>query len=69
MLLVNEGGARDEMKRKDLEKCLVQNGWKLKRHGGNHDVWEKDGKQEAVPRHSEIDEMLAKAIIRRQGLK
>lgn len=57
------------MKRKDLEKCLVRNGWKLKRHGGNHDVWEKDGKQEAVPRHSEIKETLAKAIIKRLGLK
>ncbi|MGI6688332.1 MAG: type II toxin-antitoxin system HicA family toxin [Christensenellales bacterium] len=57
------------MKRKDLEKRLSENGWTLKRHGANHDIWEKDGKQEAVPRHNEISERLAQAIIRRQGLK
>ena len=29
------------MKTKDLVKLLERNGWKFKRHGGNHDVYEK----------------------------
>jgi len=57
------------VKKADLEKLLRQNGWKLKRQGGNHEVWEKDGKQEALPRHKEIKETLAKVIIKRLGLK
>ena len=56
------------MKRKDLIKLLENNGWYLKRNGGNHDVYTNGIKTEAIPRHSEIDEMLAKAIIKRQGL-
>ena len=57
------------MKKADLEKLLRQNGWSLKRQGGSHEVWEKDGKLEALPRHREIKETLAKVIIRRLGLK
>lgn len=57
------------MKTKDLIKLLEKNGWKFKRHGGNHDVYEKDGKRESIVRHRETDEDLAKAIIRRNGLK
>ena len=57
------------MKRKDLEKRLAKNGWTLKRNGANHDLWEKDGRCEAVPRHNEIAERLAQAIIKRQNLK
>ncbi|EOS23873.1 hypothetical protein C806_02659 [Lachnospiraceae bacterium 3-1] len=30
------------MKTKDLIKLLESNGWKFKRHGGNHDVYVKD---------------------------
>lgn len=57
------------MKTKDLIKLLEKNGWKFKRHGGNHDIYEKDGVTEAIVRHKETDEELAKAIIRRRGLK
>lgn len=57
------------MKRKDLIKLLEKNGWSLKRHGGDHDIYSKDGRRETIPRHSEINEQLAKAIIRRRGLK
>ncbi len=39
------------MKTKDLIKLLESNGWKFKRHGGNHDVYEKDGKRESIVRH------------------
>lgn len=57
------------MKRKDLIKLLESNGWTLKRHGGDHDIYSKGKVRETIPRHKEIDEILAKAIIKRQGLK
>ena len=57
------------MKRKDFIKLLLNNGWKLKRNGSNHDIYAKGTETEPIPRHREIDEDLAKAIIRRRGLK
>ena len=57
------------MKRKDLIDLLERNGWSFKRDGANHDVYEKGGVMEVVPRHREISENLAKAIIKRRGLK
>jgi mRNA interferase HicA len=57
------------MKTRDLIKKLEQSGWTFKRHGGNHDVYAKGGARESIPRHSETDEELAKAIIKRRGLK
>jgi mRNA interferase HicA len=52
------------LKRRDLEKKLVALGWRLKRHGGKHDYWTNGDREEAVPRHKEINEILAKKIIR-----
>lgn len=57
------------MKTKDLIKLLEKNGWHLKRHGSNHDIYVKGKGRESVPRHRETDEDLAKTIIRRRGLK
>lgn len=57
------------MRTKDLIKLLELNGWKFKRHGGNHDVYVKGSEREVIVSHREIDEMLAKAIIKRRGLK
>lgn len=57
------------MKRKVLIDLLERNGWKLLRNGSNHDIYEKDGVFETVPRHKELNELLAKAIIKRRGLK
>ena len=57
------------MKTKDFIELLERNGWKFKRHGSNHDIYTKGGGRESVPRHREIDEDLAKAIIKRRGLK
>ncbi len=58
-----------QMKRGDLIRLLEKNGWTLARHGGNHDVYEKDGVKEVIPRHNEIKELLAKSIIKRRNLK
>ena len=53
------------VKRRDLEKALRKLGWSLLRHGGNHDVWsDAAGNSIAVPRHVEINERLAQAILR-----
>ena len=57
------------MKRRDLIKLLEKNGWSLCRSGGNHDVYVKGKETEAVPRYTEINENLAKAIIKRRNLK
>lgn len=57
------------MKRKDLIKLFEKNGWRLAREGGNHSVY-TDGKDvEAIPRHSEVNERLAKALIKKHKLK
>ena len=57
------------MKRRDLIQLLEANGWQLIRHGEKHDIWAKGDRWESIPRHREIDEQLARAIIRRQGLR
>lgn len=57
------------MKRRDLIKLLEKNGWILLRHGSGHDIYCKNEKKETIPRHKEIAEQLAKAIIKRQGLE
>ncbi len=57
------------MKTKDLIKLLEKNGWYLKRNGGSHDVYTNGIETETIPRHKEVKENLAKAIIKRRGLK
>lgn len=57
------------MKTKDFIELFEKSGWKFKRHGSNHDIYIKGGERESVPRPREIDEDLAKAIIKRRGLK
>lgn len=56
------------MKRRDLIKKLEKAGFSLERHGGNHDVYRRGTDIEQIPRHSEINEKLAKAILRKWGL-
>lgn len=53
------------MKRRDLEKKLSNLSWWFDRHGGNHDVWTNGKESEAVPRHNEIKEYLAKKILKK----
>ena len=57
------------MKRRDLIRLLEKNGWYLLRSGANHDIYTNGEKSEPIPRHSELKELLAKSIIRRNGLK
>ena len=57
------------MKRKDLIRLLEKNGWWLKRNGGDHDIYTNGKDIEPVSRQVEIKEAVARAIIRRRGLK
>jgi mRNA interferase HicA len=54
------------MKRLDLERKLRMAGCYLKREGASHSLWinPKNGVMEAVPRHSEIKEPLARKILK-----
>lgn len=56
------------MKQRDLIKKLESIGFKLLRHGSRHDVYGRGTDIEQVPRHKEINEKLAKAILRKWGL-
>lgn len=56
------------MKRRDLIKKFEKRGWWLLKHGSNHDIYTNGSDIEPVPRHNEINENLAKAIIKRRGL-
>lgn len=57
------------MKRRDLIKLLEKGGFKFERHGSEHDIYVRGDETEEVPRHKEINEITAKQIIRRRGLK
>ena len=54
------------MKRKELEKKLRQAGCYLKREGSSYSLWinPQTGVVEAIPRHREIKELLAKKILK-----
>jgi mRNA interferase HicA len=54
------------MKRRQLEKRLRIAGCFLKREGSSHSLWinPKTGIIEAVPRHTEIKEPLARKILK-----
>jgi len=57
------------MKRRDFEKKLQKLGWKMVRHGGRHDIWSDGELEEAIPRHNEINELLARKILRKARKK
>jgi mRNA interferase HicA len=52
------------MKRRELEKQLKKLGWSLCRRGAKHDIWAKGDGKLSVPRHREISERTAKAILK-----
>ena len=56
------------MKQRELIKRLQAGGFIFERHGSNHDVYVRGEEVEESPRHKEINERLAKAILKRRGL-
>ncbi len=57
------------MKRRDLVKKLEDAGFEFYVHGGNHDTYKRGQDTEQVPRHKEINEVTAKKILKKWGLK
>jgi predicted RNA binding protein YcfA (HicA-like mRNA interferase family) len=55
------------MKRRELIKRLEEMGCVLVRHGGKHDWYTNQNTKQSqpVPRHKEINENLAKSIIKK----
>ncbi|MEE1314854.1 MAG: type II toxin-antitoxin system HicA family toxin [Faecalimonas sp.] len=56
------------MKQRKLIKMLQNAGFKFERHGANHDVYKRGNEEEQIPRHKEINENLAKAILKKWGI-
>jgi mRNA interferase HicA len=58
------------VKRSSLLRHLRQHGCVLKREGGSHSLWMNPatGAVEAVPRHTEIPNVLANKICRNLGI-
>jgi len=57
------------MKRHELLKRFKNNGWWIEREGGNHTVITDGNNKDTIPRHKEINEITAKSMIKRWGLK
>jgi mRNA interferase HicA len=55
------------MKRRDLVRKIEEGGAIFIRHGGKHDWFQNPQTKisQPVPRHSEINEMLARSIIKK----
>ena len=57
------------MKHRDLIKLFEKNSWYYLRDGGRHDIYTNEISSEPIPQHREINEMLAKSLIKKYGLK
>jgi mRNA interferase HicA len=59
------------MKRRDFIRELEAAGCRLKRHGGNHDIYENpaNGRTAPVPRHNEVADSLCRLIRRQLGIE
>lgn len=66
LLETKKGGTY--LKRVAFIKLLEQNGWWLLRHGANHDIYTNGIRNEAIPRHTEINERLVERIRKREGI-
>lgn len=58
------------MKRRDLIRHLEEHGCELLREGGRHTIYVNRAKQmvSAVPRHQEVNDILARKICRDLGV-
>ena len=54
------------MKQRDLIKKLEDAGFSFERHGGNH--YRRGSDIEKIPRHKEVNESLARMILRKWKL-
>lgn len=56
------------MRRRDLIRKLEKSGFSFYRHGGSHDIYVRNKDIEQIPRHNEVNEQLAKAILKKWGI-
>lgn len=56
------------MNRNELIRKLERGGFSFERHGSNHDIYSREKEKETIPRHKEINEKLARAILKKWGL-
>ena len=56
------------MNQRVLVKKLEKAGFKFERHGSSHDVYKRGSDEEQIPRHREVNEILAKSILRKWGI-
>ena len=52
------------MKKKELERWLRRNGWRLLRQGGSHEQWTDGINVVSILRHSELKENMARGIMK-----
>lgn len=57
------------MKRRELLKLFTNAGWYFLRNGANHDIYTNGKDNVPIPRHPDINEVLARALIKKWGLK
>lgn len=50
-------------------KKLERAGFRFVRHGGGHDIYRRGPDEEQVPMHKEINERLAKGILKKWGIQ
>jgi mRNA interferase HicA len=56
------------VKRRDLVSALEGVGFVLVRHGAKHDVFGRGSQHLTVPRHRDVDDRLARKILKEAGL-
>jgi len=57
------------VRRRELERRLRSLGWCFLRHGGSHDVWTDGERLEYIPRHAELNELLARRVLAKAASK
>ena len=67
--LIYTKGDESQLKQRDLIKKLKKIGFRYERHGGNHDIYVRGKDIEMIPRHKEINEKLANAILKKWGIQ
>ena len=59
----------EHMKRRDLIKMLESHGFRVVRDSGEHTIYRHTGRIVQVPRHREINELTARAILKQAGIQ
>ena len=65
-IIILQGG---RVKQKELVRKLLKAGFEFYDHGSSHDRYKKGDVIETIPRHREVNERLANAILKRNGIK